>query len=147
MWACFVSHETAQCFNHLREYTYVPQGSGIVYITISRDAWRGATDARQRGPRCRPPQEVGTRRVTVNFPSTLRSPSKAHRKTAVITGDCRTAKGKSYVLKAILLWLSLAPQVCPGRVTLKLRLTLRLSSSLSGSLWLILTQSLHSLTC
>ena len=30
------------CYN-LREYTYVPQGSGIVYITIPRDVCRGTT--------------------------------------------------------------------------------------------------------
>ena len=35
--------------HNLREYTYVPQGSGIVYITITRDACSSAT-RRRSGP-------------------------------------------------------------------------------------------------
>ena len=44
---------------HLREYTYVPQGSGIVYITITRGACSSATDAAREGPRCLPAPRSG----------------------------------------------------------------------------------------
>ena len=37
---------------YLREYTYVPHGSGIVYITITREACSRAKDCHREGPRC-----------------------------------------------------------------------------------------------
>ena len=37
---------------YLREYTYVPHGSGIVYITITRVACSRAKDCHREGPRC-----------------------------------------------------------------------------------------------
>ena len=44
---------------NLREYTYVPQGSGIVYITITRGACSSATNAPREGPRRRPATRGG----------------------------------------------------------------------------------------
>ena len=35
--------------NNLREYTYVPQGSGIVYITISQALHRGRNGCQRYG--------------------------------------------------------------------------------------------------
>ena len=37
---------------YLREYTYVPHGSGIVYITIAVDGSWGGIDLLREGPRC-----------------------------------------------------------------------------------------------
>ena len=36
----------------MREYTYVPHGSGIVYITIAVDGSWGGIDLLREGPRC-----------------------------------------------------------------------------------------------
>ena len=37
---------------YLREYTYFPHGSGIVYITIVVDGSWGGIDLLREGPRC-----------------------------------------------------------------------------------------------
>ena len=52
-------YELAICFyTCLREYTYVPQGSGIVYITITQSACSSATNAPREGPRCLPEAKI-----------------------------------------------------------------------------------------
>ena len=53
----------------LREYTYVPQGSGIVYIAITRDACKSVMDLYREGPTChlgRKAEAPGSLPVDVN---------------------------------------------------------------------------------
>ena len=67
-------------WSNLREYTYVPQGSGIVYITITRVACSRAKDCHREGPRCpkAPIRGVPPQRVKIDTNAMV--PSKTHRK-------------------------------------------------------------------
>ena len=60
----------------MREYTYVPHGSGIVYITIAGDGSWGGIDMLRDGPRCPESPIAGTLPAPVKMRSKSTAPSK-----------------------------------------------------------------------
>ena len=60
----------------MREYTYVPHGSGIVYITIAVDGSWGGIDLLREGPRCPESPIVGTLPAPVKMRSKSTAPPK-----------------------------------------------------------------------
>ena len=60
----------------MREYTYVPHGSGIVYITITREACSRAKDCHREGPRCPKAARVGVSPERVKIDTKAMVPSK-----------------------------------------------------------------------
>ena len=65
---------------NLREYTYVPHGSGIVYITITREACSRAKDCHGEGPRCPKAARVAVPPEAVKNDTNAMVPSKTPRK-------------------------------------------------------------------
>ena len=70
---------------HLREYTYVPHGSGIVYMTIKREACSHTKDCHREGPRFPKAAVVGVPPERVKIDTKAMSRSKTLVKLILLT--------------------------------------------------------------